>query len=88
MKFLDVFGVGFVFIGELFVEYECLVVVYGKYCEINIMMVEYVYGCFQVGMFVCFVQCGDVEDMVDQQLCVYICGYGYVLVIDKDLIVD
>lgn len=80
----DALGVGFVFTGNLEAEYERLASVWGKHPEINVTMVEHVYGRFQTGKFAELFQPGSLEDMPVAQLRQVIRGHGYVPIVDKD----
>lgn len=80
----DSLGVGFVFTGNPEAEYERLAGVYGKHPEVNMTMVEHIYGRFQSGKFEELVVPGTVEDMPPAQLRQLIRGHGYVPMVDKD----
>lgn len=80
----DALGVGFVFTGDLENEYHRLVGVYGKHKDIDISLVEHIYGRFQSGQFESLIRPGQIEDMPNAQLRQLIRGHGYVPGIDKD----
>lgn len=80
----DALGVGFVFTGDLESEYHRLVGVYGKHKDIDISLVEHIYGRFQSGQFEGMFRPGQIEDMTEPQLRQLIRGHGYVPGVDKD----
>lgn len=80
----DALGVGFVFTGDLESEYHRLAAVYGKHKDIDISLVEHIYGRFQTGRFEELIRPGEISDMSDAQLRQLIRGHGYVPGIDKD----
>ena len=80
----DALGVGFVFVGDIEGEYNRLAAVYGKHKDIDIPLVEHIYGRFQSGKFAELVRSGDTEDMPPAQLRQLIRGHGYVPYVDKD----
>lgn len=80
----DALGVGFVFTGDLESEYHRLAAVYGKHKDIDIPLVEHIFGRFQAGKFEEMVRPGDVSDMTEAQLRQLIRGHGYVPFVDKE----
>lgn len=75
-------GLGWVFTGDPRAEYQRLADVYGRHQEINITLVEHIYGRFQEGRFTSFVGNATVEDLPESQLRSLIKSYG---VDDTDL---
>lgn len=80
----DALGVGFVFAGDLEAEYHRLAAVYGKHKDIDIPLVEHIYGRFQSGKFEELIRPGEIADMSDAQLRQLIRGHGYVPFVDKE----
>lgn len=80
----DALGVGFVFAGDLESEYYRLAAVYGKHRDIDIPLVEHIYGRFQSGRFEDLIRPGAISDMSEAQLRQLIRGHGYVPDIEKD----
>lgn len=76
-------GIGFVFIGEPAVEYERMAQVYGKHPDVNMSMVENVYGRFQSGMFKSVIGKAEVEDLPEQQLRQLAKEHGYLPVVSE-----
>jgi len=84
----DTLGIGFVFIGEPEAEYSRLVDAYGRHPEINMSLVEKVYGRLQAGAFTQLLKKPRLQDLPDQQLRSLIAEFGYPGDINKDATVD
>lgn len=80
----DSASLGFVFVGNPQSEYSRLEAAYGRHPEINVSMVEHVYGRFQEGRFTSVVSGADVEDMPDGQIRELAKSYGYLPEVSKD----
>lgn len=70
-------GIGHVFIGDPQGEYERLSQVYGKHPEVNILLVEKIYGRFQEGRFSALLGSPEIADLPDTQLRALALDYGY-----------
>lgn len=77
-------GIGFVFLGDAASEYSRLVDAYGKHPDIDMSIVEKVYGRYQSGQFERLLAKPQMQDLPDQQLRALIAEYGYPGDIGKD----
>jgi hypothetical protein len=84
LKPSDSLGIGFVFTGDPAAEYQRLVEAYGKHPDIDMPVVEKVYGRLQGGAFTRLLGKPQMKDLPDQQLRSLIADYGYPGDIDKD----
>lgn len=77
-------GIGYVFTGDPRAEYERLAATYGRHAEVNVSLVEHVYGRFQEGRFAAVVGVADLDDMPDGQLREFVTGHDYLPMTSKD----
>jgi hypothetical protein len=70
-------GIGHAFIGNPESEYDRLAAVYGKHPEVNVLMVEKIYGRFQDGKFSRLLGSPSLSDLPETQLRALILDYGY-----------
>jgi hypothetical protein len=77
-------GIGFVFHGDPRAEYSRLADVYGKHPDVDMTIVENVYGRYQQGRFEQMLPKPDLDDLPEQQLRSLIREYGYPGDVDKD----
>lgn len=80
----ETLGIGFVFVGEPASEYARLADAYGKHPDIDVSLVEKVYGRFQSGQFAQLLKKPKLSDLPDQQLRSLIAEFGYPGDISKD----
>lgn len=77
-------GIGFVFLGTPEAEYARLSDAYGKHPDIDMTVVEKVYGRLQTGPFRDLLKRPRLQDLPDAQLRVLIGDFGYPADISKD----
>ena len=77
-------GIGFVFIGNPAAEYNRLEMAYGRHKDIDMTVVEKVYGRYQAGNFERLLPRATLRDLPDQQLRALITDYGYPGDLNKD----
>lgn len=77
-------GIGHIFIGDAASEYQRLADSYGKHADVDMPVVEKVYGRFQSGTFAKLLGKPVLADLPDDQIRSLIADYGYPGVIDKD----
>lgn len=81
-------GIGHAFIGNAQAEYDRLAAVYGKHPEENVLMVEKIYGRFQVGTFERVIGSPELADLPESQLRQLVLDYGYAPEPHKDAAPD
>lgn len=77
-------GIGYVFHGDPQGEYARLASAYGKHADVDMVVVEHVYGRFQTGRFAEIVGQASFEDMPAAQLRDLIIAHGYLPQVSHD----
>lgn len=77
-------GIGHLFIGDPAAEYQRLADAYGKHVDVDMPVIEKVYGRYQSGTFSKLLPKPELSDLPDDQIRVLISEYGYPGLIDKD----
>lgn len=77
-------GIGFVFFGDSRAEYERLAECYGRHREVDMPVVEKVYGRMQEGRFAAVVGQAEFADMSAAQLRELVISHGYLPQTDHD----